>query len=118
MPQGDAELMAEEQVLDFKPAPRLAEVDEEQCERLQEGEHRPRPCDDSTRRCDPKPDGIFGKHRYGRCCLEKCRMLVPKGARRPAYPIWHQGLSRHGAALAESSPQLRVSSALLPPSPP
>ena len=62
MPQGDAELMAEEQALDFKPAPRLAEVDEEQCERLQEGEHRPRSCDDSTRRCDPKPDGIFGKH--------------------------------------------------------
>src|SRR5262245_66085552 len=53
MPQGDAELMAEEQVLDFKPAPRLAEVDEEHCERLQEGEHRPRSCNDSTRRCDP-----------------------------------------------------------------
>src|SRR5262249_49907048 len=33
----DAELMAEEQVLDFKPAPRLEEVEEKHCERLQEG---------------------------------------------------------------------------------
>src|SRR5262249_23179240 len=49
MPQGDAELMAKEQVLDFKPAPRLEEVDEEHCERMQEREHRSRSCGDSTR---------------------------------------------------------------------
>src|SRR5262249_31688883 len=31
-PQGDAELMAEKQVLGFKPAPRLEEVNDEYCE--------------------------------------------------------------------------------------
>src|SRR5438876_5781196 len=60
-PQGDAKLMAKEQVLRFKPARRLEEVDDEHCERMQEREHRPRSCDDSTRRCDPRPDEIFGK---------------------------------------------------------
>jgi hypothetical protein len=61
-PQGDAELMAKEQVLRFKPTRRLEEVDDEHCERMQERGHRPRSCDDSTRRGDSKPDGIFGKH--------------------------------------------------------
>src|SRR5262249_5070516 len=62
-PQGDAELMAKEQVLRFKPTRRLEEVDDEHCERMQEREHRPRSCGDSIRRCDSKPDGIFGKDR-------------------------------------------------------
>src|SRR6266699_5676148 len=52
MPQGDAELMTEEQVLGFKPARRLEEVNDEHCERMQEREHRSQSCDDSTRRCD------------------------------------------------------------------
>src|SRR5215510_12264445 len=47
--QGDAKLMAEEQVLGFKPARRLEEVNDEHCERMQEREHRSRSCDDSTR---------------------------------------------------------------------
>src|SRR5262245_41547517 len=51
-PQGDAELMAKEQVLDFKPARRLEEVDDKYCKRMQGREHRPRSCDDSTRRGD------------------------------------------------------------------
>jgi hypothetical protein len=51
-PQGDAELMTKKQVLDFKPAPRLEEVDGEHGERMQEREHRSRSCDDSTQRCD------------------------------------------------------------------
>src|SRR5262245_37036176 len=51
-PQGDAELMAEEQVLDFKPARRLEEVDDKYCKRMQGREHRRRSCDDSTRRGD------------------------------------------------------------------
>src|SRR5262249_15057138 len=51
-PQGDAELMAKEQVLRFKPARRLEEVYNEHCERMQDREHRPRSCGDSTRRCD------------------------------------------------------------------
>src|SRR5215467_1208055 len=62
-PQGDAELMAKEQVLNLKSARRLEEVDDEHCERMQEREHRPRSCDDSTRLCDSQPDGIFGKDR-------------------------------------------------------
>jgi len=48
-PQGDAELMAEEQVLGYKPAPRLEQVDNEHSERMQKREHRPRSCDDSPR---------------------------------------------------------------------
>jgi hypothetical protein len=62
-PQGDAELMAEEQLLDFKPARRLEEVNDEHCERMQEREHLRDHAmilpDDAT----PKPDGIFGKDR-------------------------------------------------------
>jgi hypothetical protein len=44
--------MTKKQFLDFKPAPRLEEVDEEHCERMQEQEHRPRYAVISTRRCD------------------------------------------------------------------
>jgi hypothetical protein len=47
-PQGYAELMTKEQVLDFKPAPRLKQVDDEYSERVQDCEHRPRSCDDSA----------------------------------------------------------------------
>src|SRR5262249_8969306 len=53
--QCDAELMVEEQVLGFKPARRLEEVNDEHCERMQEREHRPRSCTlgetRSIRRC-------------------------------------------------------------------
>src|SRR5262249_31534579 len=65
-PQGDAELMAKEQGLGFEPAWRLKEVDDEHCERMQEREHRPRSCDDSTRRCDSQAGWDFRKaHRQG-----------------------------------------------------
>src|SRR5262249_30627100 len=60
-PQGDAELVAEEQVLGFKPARRLEEVNDEHCERMQEREHRSRSCDDSTRRCDSQAGWDFRK---------------------------------------------------------
>jgi hypothetical protein len=53
--------MAKEQVLRFKPARRLEEVDDEHCERMQEREHRPRSCDDSTRRCDSQAGRDFRK---------------------------------------------------------
>src|SRR5262249_12695373 len=60
-PQGDAELMAEEQVLGFKPARGLEEVNDEHCERIKEREHRSRSCDDSTRRCDSQAGWDFRK---------------------------------------------------------
>src|SRR5438034_6737834 len=60
-PQGDAELMTEKQVLGFKPARRLEEVNEEHCERMQEREHRSQSCDDSTRRCDSQAGWNFRK---------------------------------------------------------
>src|SRR5262249_31175752 len=60
-PQGDAKLMAEEQVLGFKPARRLEEVNDEHCERMQEREHRSRSCDDSTRPCDSQAGWDFRK---------------------------------------------------------
>src|SRR5262245_16174304 len=60
-PQGDAELMAEEQVLGFKPARGLEEVNDEHCERIKEREHRSRSCDDSTRRCDSQTGWDFRK---------------------------------------------------------
>ncbi len=49
-PQGDAELMTKKQVLGFKPAWRLKQVDDEHSERVQDCKHRPRSCDDSTSR--------------------------------------------------------------------
>src|SRR5262249_45736767 len=60
-PQGDAELKAKEQVLGFKSPRRLEEVYNEHCERMQEREHRPRSCNDSTRRCDSQAGWNFRK---------------------------------------------------------
>src|SRR5262245_57566959 len=60
-PQGDAELMAKEQVLGLKSARRLEEVDNEHCERVQEREHRRRSCNDSTRRGDSQAGWNFRK---------------------------------------------------------
>jgi hypothetical protein len=47
-PQGYAELMTKEQVLDFKPAPRLEQVDDEHSGRVQDCEHQLLSCDDSA----------------------------------------------------------------------
>ena len=52
--------MAEEQVLGFKPARRLEEVDDEHCERMQANivrDHGMILPDDAT----PRPDESFGK---------------------------------------------------------
>src|SRR6266511_825794 len=64
-PQGDAKLMAKEQVLRFKSARRLEEVNDEHYERMQEREHRPRSCDDSTRRRDSQAGRNFRKGQPG-----------------------------------------------------
>jgi len=53
--------MAKEQVLGFKSARRLEEVDNEYCERMEDREHRPRSCDDSSRRCDSQAGWNFRK---------------------------------------------------------
>jgi hypothetical protein len=42
--------MAKEQVLGYKPAPRLEQVDDEHFERVEDCEHRPQSCDDSLSR--------------------------------------------------------------------
>jgi hypothetical protein len=99
-PQGDAELMAKEQVLGLKSARRLEKVYNEHCERMQDRKHRPRSCDDSTRRCDSKPDGIFGKdsrHQHWTdricgefSCIEHASAL---GAREPQVPLDGSSLS-------------------------
>jgi hypothetical protein len=63
MSQGDAELMAEQQILSLKPAPRLEQVGDEHSERMQDRKHRSQGCDDSALQCESRPDGIFGKDR-------------------------------------------------------
>jgi hypothetical protein len=39
-PQGDAELMSEQQVLGFQPEPRLEQVEDEHSEGVQDRQHR------------------------------------------------------------------------------
>src|SRR5215467_6248658 len=77
-PQGDAELMAEEQVLGFKPARGLEEVNDEHCERIKEREHRSRSCGDSTRRSDSQAGWDFrkGHHRSLEAHLRPARAAV------------------------------------------
>ena len=41
------------------------EVDDEHCEQMLEREHRPRSCDDSTRRCDSQAGRDFRKGHEG-----------------------------------------------------
>jgi len=41
MPQGDAELMTEKQVLRLKPAPRLEQIGDKHSDRVQDRKHRP-----------------------------------------------------------------------------
>src|SRR3974390_3384424 len=60
-PQGDAELMAKEQVLGFKPAPRLEQIDDESAERVQDCQHRPQSCDDSASRHESQAGWNFRK---------------------------------------------------------
>src|SRR5499433_1527952 len=76
-PQGDAELMAEEQVLGFKPARGLEEVNDEHCERIKEREHRSRSCDDSTRQCDSQAGWDFRKGQVSTCRNSCCGCLRP-----------------------------------------
>src|SRR5262245_60478072 len=58
-PQGDAELMAEK--LGFKPAGRLNKSMTNIVSECRSANIVRDHADDSTRQCDPQPDGIFGK---------------------------------------------------------
>ena len=53
--------MAEKQILNLKPAPRLEQVGDKHAKRVEDRKHRSQGCDDSALRCESKPDGIFGK---------------------------------------------------------
>src|SRR3974377_1372537 len=53
--------MAKEQVLGFKPAPRLEQVDDEHAERVQDCEHRHQSCDDSASRHESQAGWNFRK---------------------------------------------------------
>jgi hypothetical protein len=89
-PQGDAKLMAKEQVLRFKPARRLEEVDDEHCERMQEREHRPR--DHAMILPDDSPDAIFGRDRFsihirGAICAWVGNCLIRPGRQQVEYQL-------------------------------
>src|SRR6266404_120105 len=60
-PQGDAELVTEKQVFGLKSTSRLEQVGDEHSERVQDCKHRPQSCADSAKRCESRPDAIFGK---------------------------------------------------------
>jgi len=62
-PQSDGELMAEKQILSFKPAPRLEQIGYKHSERVQDRKHRSQGCDDSALQCESRSDGIFGRDR-------------------------------------------------------
>jgi hypothetical protein len=59
-PQSDGKLMAEKQILNFKPASRLEQIDDQDSERVQDCKHRSQWCDDSVLH-ESGPDGIFGR---------------------------------------------------------
>src|SRR5262245_46733880 len=102
-PQGDAELMAKEQILDFKSARRLEEVDSEHCELMQNREQCPRSCDDSTRRCDSQAGWNFRKAQ-ARLCAEIRRCRAAAAADRLGFHL----AQAVGAALQWSWPQVRI----------
>src|SRR5712691_11681174 len=54
-PQSTVELVAEEQVLVFQPAPRLEQVDNEHSKGGQDCQHRSQPCSDSRSNCESQP---------------------------------------------------------------
>jgi hypothetical protein len=64
--QSDGKLMAENQILSFKPAPRLEQVGCQHFERVQDCKHRSQWCDDSVLQRESGPDGIFGRDSYRR----------------------------------------------------
>ena len=74
-PQSDGKLMAEKQILSFKPAPRLELVGYKHSERVQNCKHRSQWCDDSVLQCESRSDGIFGRDRPSSYSLIECGEL-------------------------------------------
>jgi hypothetical protein len=68
-PQSDSKLMAEKQILSFKPAPRLELVGYKHSEHVQNCKHRSQWCDDSVFQCESGPDGIFGRDKSSRSSM-------------------------------------------------
>ena len=68
-PQSDGKLMAEKQILSFKPAPRLEQVGDKHSERVQDCKHRSQWCEDSVLQCESGPDEIFGREQVLRCAI-------------------------------------------------
>lgn len=60
LPHRDIELVAQIQVLDLKPAPRLEPVEDKSKEQVKQGKHRDGGCADSLSDCQAHSDGIFG----------------------------------------------------------
>ena len=68
-PHRDIELMAQIQVLDLNPAPRLEAIEDKRKEQVEQGKHRDGGCADSLSYCQARADGIFGKDRHFRTKL-------------------------------------------------
>ena len=84
-PQSDAQLIAEKQILGFKPSPRLEQIGDEPSERVQDHKHRSQGCDDPALRCESMPDGIFGKDREN---TGKFRRFGRQGAKRARFSVY------------------------------
>ena len=63
LPHRDIELMAQIQVLDLKPAPRLEAIEDKRKDQAMQGNHSDGGCADSLSHCQAHADGIFEKDR-------------------------------------------------------
>jgi hypothetical protein len=63
LPQSDIELVAKQNILQFKPSAWLAQIRDYGCDGVQNLKHHLSRCDDSARARESTPDGISGKDR-------------------------------------------------------
>ena len=63
-PHGDIELMAQIQVLDLEPAPRLEPVEDKSKEQVKQCKHRDGRLPNSLSYCQAHADGIFGNDTF------------------------------------------------------
>jgi len=62
-PQGNIELMSKKKVLDFKPAPRLEQIDDKRPKQMEDRKHRSRGCPDSPSSRESARMGFSGTTR-------------------------------------------------------